>query len=524
VSIFQPTFLARITRALLVVPAALSIAALSLISSTSTAAAQEYTDIRRLGTSNAFSKPGPQSREDLQGIFQQYREEYTQILRDTNWPGDPADLFRAIDEGSFDEAQYPVGHTFEWMAIRKGGVPQATGPVRWAGSEPFEAFEILFESNGQRHRFLIPKACGNLALIDMRPVEPEIDLAALVPAIRIQTPNQCTGVNATVDVTTSTAMPEGATVELTMTRPNGQSETLRPSPAGGGFRWEGTLDDAGTYSFSATVNTSIGPTATTTERVSIETCEPTCNLSLTPPPMDPTPKAGRATIGVDMCQSAAIVGSLTRRTVGVYHTPIDGTEQLIETLSLDDACSTEYLLPEYGGYRFAGEVEDDRGVTSTCEANYTLLKPEGELLPFFTLFAGNERRWRHPDESDPEPFEDRSAPLVGGTVGIMFPTGERFAIFGQGGVAANLRDSENTSLFADFGANVLLDGGYFGGGVGVWDFNHGDTVEGSLFVHGGFDLSDRLQFNIEGRLFLGMLDMIDNNYVYLAGIRYFWTK
>lgn len=504
--------------------AAVTLAAIFL--GASITSAQQYTDIRQLGTSNAFSRPGPANGEDLRALFRQYRADYETVLREANWPGNPDDLFRAVEEGSFGEAQYPVGHTFEWMAVRKSGVAQPTRPVRWAGSAPFDAFEIRFESNDQEHRFLIPKACGNLALVDMRPAVPAFDLDALVPDIRIQAPNQCIGVNVTVDVTTPTAMPEGATIELTMTRPNGQEETLRPTAAGGGYRWQGTLDDAGAYTFSAAVNTSAGRTRTTTERINIEPCEPTCNLQLTPPPADPAPRPGRASIGIDMCQSSAQVGSLARRTVRVHHTPVGGPEQLIETLSLDDACSTSYVLPEYGRYRFEGEVEDDRGMTSSCEAEYTLLESDGRLLPFFTLFGGNERRWRAAPagNDDPDFLFDRSAPLVGGTVGIMYPTSERFAIFGQGGVAANLRDSENTSLFADFGVNLLLDGGYFGGGVGVWDFNNSDTVDGSIFVHGGFDLSERLQLNIEGRLFMDMLDMIHDNYVYLAGIRYFWTK
>jgi hypothetical protein len=421
------------------------------------------------------------------------------------------------------------------MAVRKRGVVQATGPIRWEGDAPFEAFEIRFESRGKEHRFLIPKACGNLALIEIRDIAPKFDLAGLAPTIRVQSPNQCTGVTVTVDVTTRTALTEGTTLNLTMTRPNGQTETLNPMAAGGGHRWTGTLADAGAYTFAAVVNTPEGPTRQATERINIEPCPPTCSIVLTPPPMDPTPKAGRASIGVDMSGSSARVGQLESRTVRIHHTPIDGTEQLVETLSLDTEPSASYLMPEYGTYRFEGTVTDDRGMTASCQSDYTLMKPESELAPFFTLFGGKERRVRDHDVATGELADDgsietflsgRCAPLVGGTLGLAYPIADGGAqVFGQGGVAINTRDSENTSVFADVGIDKLFEnGGFFGGGVGVWDFTHGDTIDGSVFLHGGTNITDKLQWKLEGRLFMSEFDDISNNYAFFAGIRYFWTR
>ena len=496
----------------------------------STAFGQEYTDIRRLGTSNAVFRPGPQTREDLQRVFRENRADYEKVLRDTNWPGDPDDLFAAVENGDFSEAQYPVGHTFEWMAVRKRGVVQATGRIRWAGRDPFEAFEIRFESNGREHRFLIPKACGNLALIQMRDAGPP-PLTA-VPRMNVQSPNQCTGTNVTVDVTVP-GMPDGASLELTLTRPSGQSETITPSRAGGGYRWEGQLDDAGAYTFSATVTRGSERTQTVTERLTLQPCEPTCNLEL-------TPKAGRATLGIDMCSSAARAGSLTSKKVNIYHTPIDGAEQLIETLSLDAECSASYVMPEYGGYRLEGTVVDDRGMQSTCQESYTLAKAESLYGPYFTIFGGNERRWRAGIEDAPSAaiastrgifarqediIHDRSAALVGGTFGYMWPIANGGAgVFAQGGGALNLRDSDNTAIFADVGIDKMFESGFFGGGVGIWDLNHSDTRDGTIFVHGGFNINEKTQFYLEGRLFMDMLDMIDNNYVYMGGIRYFFKN
>ena len=205
-SLWQRSLLFRSLKPRKILGLALVFVVLMIAALGSTAFGQEYTDIRRLGTSNAVFKPGPQTRADLQRVFRDHRADYEKVLRDTNWPGDPDDLFSAVENGDFSEAQYPVGHTFEWMAVRKRGVVQATGRIRWAGRDPFEAFEIRFESNGREHRFLVPKACGNLSLIQMRDAGPP-PLTA-VPRVNVQSPNQCTGTNVTVDVTVP-GMPDG---------------------------------------------------------------------------------------------------------------------------------------------------------------------------------------------------------------------------------------------------------------------------------------------------------------------------
>ena len=151
-------------------------------------------------------------------------------------------------------------------------------------------------------------------------------------------------------------------------------------------------------------------------------------------------------------------------------------------------------------------------MTATCQADYTLVKPKSTIEPFFTAFAGKERRLRELDPVTGDPVDEgtagsviggRCAPLFGGTFGVAKILSEGAAqVFGQAGVAINLRDGGNTSVFADVGIDKLLEGGYIGAGVGVWDLFHGDTIDGLIFAHGGFDINDRLQWNFEGRLFM----------------------
>jgi hypothetical protein len=173
-------------------------------------------------------------------------------------------------------------------------------------------------------------------------------------------------------------------------------------------------------------------------------------------------------------------------------------------------------------------------MTATCQADYTLVKPKSTIEPFFTVFGGKERRSRELDPVSGDPVDEgtegsviggRCAPLFGGTIGLakIFSDGGA-QVFGQGGVAINTRDGGNTSVFADVGIDKLLEGGYIGAGIGVWDLFHGDTIDGSVFAHGGFNINDKLQWNFEGRLFMSEFDNISDNYAVMTGIRYFWKR
>ena len=141
--------------------------------------------------------------------------------------------------------------------------------------------------------------------------------------------------------------------------------------------------------------------------------------------------------------------------------------------------------------------------------------------PFVAGFTGIERRWR--DHAKP----DLTAALVGGSAGVMFPVAEQVGLFGRFGSVANTRESSFSSLFADVGVDVMLGPGFLGGGVGIWDITHSDWRDGSLFFHGGLDTPFRIangtpQWFVEGRLFMDMLDMIDNNYSAFTGLRVIW--
>ena len=102
------------------------------------------------------------------------------------------------------------------------------------------------------------------------------------------------------------------------------------------------------------------------------------------------------------------------------------------------------------------------------------------MHPFIAGYFGKERRVRD------EFLGGRCAPLFGVKGGVLWDVGENWVIGPAIGVAANLRDGDNTSLFAEVEASyVTANKAYIGTGLGVWDFTDGDTVAPTALINFG---------------------------------------
>jgi hypothetical protein len=56
------------------------------------------------------------------------------------------------------------------MALKRSGTPALLRNVRWAGREPFDAFQFTVTSGGFAYTFVVPKICGNISLLSTVPV------------------------------------------------------------------------------------------------------------------------------------------------------------------------------------------------------------------------------------------------------------------------------------------------------------------------------------------------------------------
>ena len=143
----------------------LSFVATAVVGAMSAAIAQEYQEVRRLGTSNAVCKPGIETAEQLQAFFANNPEAVSAILADANWSGDAQDLFDAVAAGDFTAVSVPAGARFEWMSAKEKGAYVAKPYREWAGNAPFDAYELKVVSQGMEHHIVIPKICCNVSLV-----------------------------------------------------------------------------------------------------------------------------------------------------------------------------------------------------------------------------------------------------------------------------------------------------------------------------------------------------------------------
>lgn len=143
----------------------LSFVATAVVGAMSAAIAQEYQQVKRLGTSNAVCKPGISTAEQLQEFFANNPEAVSAILADANWAGNAQDLFDAIAAGDFREVSVPAGSRFEWMSAKEKGAFVAKPYREWAGDAAFSAYELKVASQGKEHHIVIPKICCNVSLV-----------------------------------------------------------------------------------------------------------------------------------------------------------------------------------------------------------------------------------------------------------------------------------------------------------------------------------------------------------------------
>ena len=148
-----------------------------------------YRMARRLGGSTSFYKPTLTNAASLKRMAgsKGIEADIRKVLADSGIPDTADAVVKMLSgaattvaggscadanpvEGSLVECDFMPGGTMEWMAyrpnIRRGDrAPVALTKVQWGGRSPFKAFLFRVTSNDKVYTFLVPKPCGNLALV-----------------------------------------------------------------------------------------------------------------------------------------------------------------------------------------------------------------------------------------------------------------------------------------------------------------------------------------------------------------------
>jgi len=147
-----------------------------------------YTDHRRLGTANSFNGTPLTNAASVKRMAEKkgMADDIRKLLSDAGIPETSAAVLATMSgatssfkggrcsdmtpqDGVLMECQFQKGETLEWMAhrpkARKGDrTPARLIDVRWVGPA-FPAFLFRVTTNDKVYTFILPKQCGNLALM-----------------------------------------------------------------------------------------------------------------------------------------------------------------------------------------------------------------------------------------------------------------------------------------------------------------------------------------------------------------------
>jgi outer membrane protein W len=433
--------------------------------------------VRRFGNPvTAFSTQPAETMDALKSQFQTHRADLEDVIRQSGWAGNAADLFQAVQDGKVKRVQVPVGEQLRWMAFRKNKVPTVTHNLVWAGKQAFDAWHLEFVSNGTIYEFLIPAVCLNLSFYKERPApKPSCSLSASVGAAECDRLSQIS--------LSGTA--EGGDLEVTVS--GGSSSGLSSA---GANRWTYTPSAAGTFQFTGTVTNEYGLTATCSASASVAAAVPCvkCNIDAT---YDPD---GR-TFTVD---GAGSVGTL--EITGITHP--DGSAGDMSKLIASDGDRWTYSPKRRrpGTYTFAARAETG-GVTAECSDSDLIPEPDVRWV-----FRAVGARVEADDAA-------RSS--------IFLPDGSNqrdyFAVEPGYGVGASLERIFSPRIGLEFGALIANVDSYFLRDIDVdWADDHEDIGLKLISIGPNFHLTPNRKVDLYFGPFLGYVELDGATYQVLG--------
>lgn len=149
-----------------------------------TAPAQQHRATRLGNPATRFANP-LQTPDDLRALFrsEKLQADVEFIARESGFTGAMEDLRAAGSNSVIVEIKIPVGTLLPAMSARKNYKPVLLREVLWAGSEPIDAYEFFFASQGRRYRVTTPKACANFWIEDFgKEARPILAITCNAPA------------------------------------------------------------------------------------------------------------------------------------------------------------------------------------------------------------------------------------------------------------------------------------------------------------------------------------------------------
>jgi hypothetical protein len=446
-----------------------------------------------------------------------------------------------LASGAVTETSVAPGTSLQWMALRRKGKPDVLMNAVWAGKKPFEGFAFTIDEGAKQYHFVVPKACGNLALVNTTE-------RALPECVHVSVNRSCEQKQATFSAS-GTAISAKQATKVTIYRDGRKVGEMLPTAFTASLPIE-----PGRYTFMAT--DPYGREYGTCERdLTVEAC-----AAPPPPPPPPAPTScgalltavrgkGGITLRVDASasgQGASPASKAVLTLIGPDGKPVtfayQGADRTEAEVSAPFTADLFVKKAKPGTYTLKGTATSAVAGAEPRSCESTVLVPEVDNLDFFAdgAFGKQRRQYELVDAAGAAVTPGFCDPEIGFKAGPIFWFNEQRASFapalgvafpfGDLGDLDDVGDNEynNMSTFLEAVVNVHFKprGAYVGTGLGWWDVFDGDNGTATWIVNFGAPVKATAKGDLffigEGRLFFDAPNGIDNNYQVWGGLRYVW--
>jgi hypothetical protein len=209
------------------------LAALVLVSATSFA---QTTKLRRIGLYTFVEVRGQvPTPEVMKSLFARYSADVKTGFERAGHPELYEPFMEQLPAAAFSEDALPVGGQLIWMLFKSRGEVKVARNIEWAGKEPLPMFRFQIKKDWKIYHFVIPKECGNLALLGVEDAIPPAVCSLVVVPERANANDPITvdmsGTQHAKSMTVEVFDAQGqrlATQELTPQSPKWQTKFDRP--------------------------------------------------------------------------------------------------------------------------------------------------------------------------------------------------------------------------------------------------------------------------------------------------------
>jgi hypothetical protein len=379
-----------------------------------------------------------------------------------------------IKSASFEDAELPIGQKFMWMLFRSRGKVKVAEDLEWAGKKPLPVFVFKVQKGFKHYTFIIPKPCGNIALLGVEEIFPDAVCDIQVTPVKAN-------INDPISVDMSGSM-HAKSMEVEIFNSEGTkvaSQALTPDSP----KWQTKFDSPGEYVFKAkALNVEGKPSTNPCEAKTYINAPPTCKLWTSCLPCENF--VGRP-ITIDASNSTDSDGQVAKADFQIA----DETGAVVDSYTDSESPFTwEKVFEEPGTYSITLVVTDDFGAMSEpCK-----LELEVTQKTLFVLV-----------DAGPAFAKGSHGNYLFGRFGLQFfliPDSLSLIVEAGGALSIGNEDVWKNFFLFDAVLNYHIDSFFIGGGLGYATKVKEDR-EGDVFLLGdiGFEIFNN--YTTAGQLF-----------------------